>query len=108
MNHSLVISTLTAFCQFTYGQSVPNLINYKGRVSDHTAAPLPISNYGIQFRLWDSPTATATNGLIWAQQQNVSVQANGVFNVVLGAPGGSPIPGATPAVNDLGFAPGIG
>ena len=82
-------------------QSVPPLINYQGRLTDPSGAPLANGNYSLEFRLWDSPTGT---NLIWGQRQNVAVQANGVFNVILGAPGGSAIPGATPAVNDLAFA----
>src|SRR5580765_5875408 len=84
------------------GQSVPSLINYQGRLTDQTGAPQAASTYTIQFRLWDSP-GNAT-GLIWAQQQNVTVQANGVFNVILGAPGGTSILNPLPMVNDLAFA----
>lgn len=83
-------------------QAVPTLINYQGRLTDQAGVALPPGNYNIQFRLWDTPTGS--NILVWAQQQNTTVQLNGVFNVVLGAPGGSVIPGATPAVNDLTFA----
>src|SRR6266576_1731064 len=89
--------TLTALAQ-----SVPSLINYQGRLTDQTGAPLAVGSYGIEFRLWDSPTATATNYLIWAQKRNGAVQANGVFDVILGAAGGSAIPGA--ATNDLASA----
>ncbi len=85
-------------------QSVPPLINYQGRLTDQTGAPLTAGAYGLQFRLWDSPTAANASDLIWGQQQNVTVQSNGVFNVILGSPGGSPIPGATPAVNNLAYA----
>src|SRR6185503_1790433 len=83
-------------------QTVPALINYQGRLTAQSGAPLPVGNYGIDFSLWDS--LKSQTGLIWGQRQNVIVQANGVFNVILGAPGGSAIPGAMPAVNDLAFA----
>jgi hypothetical protein len=85
-------------------QSVPSLINYQGRLTGQTGASLTAGTYTLQFRIWDSPTLAATNDLIWGQQQNVTVQSNGVFNVLLGSPGGSPIPGATPAVNNLAYA----
>src|SRR5438045_7326993 len=84
----------------TFAESVPSLINYQGRLTDQSGSPLPTGAHVIQFRLWDSPGAT--NGLIWGQQQNVTVQANGVFNVILGAPGGTSIQGA--AVPDISFA----
>jgi len=86
-------------------QSVPPLINYQGRLTDQAGAPLPAGLYGIQFRLWDSPLASGTNDLIWGQQYaSLAVQSNGVFNVILGSPGGSAIPNATPAVNNLAYA----
>jgi microcystin-dependent protein len=81
-------------------QSVPNLINYQGRLTDQTGAPLVPGFYGIQFKLWDSPSPT-TAKLIWAQQQTVALQSNGVFNVILGSPGGGSLAGVTAAVNDL-------
>ena len=83
-------------------QSTPNLINYQGRLTDQTGAALPAGTYAIQFRLWDSPTATSANDLVWGQQQTLTVQFSGAFNVILGAPGGSPISGE--ATNDLNFA----
>src|SRR6266478_5652124 len=76
-------------------QSVPNLINYQGRLTDQSGAPMAAGAYGIQFRLWDLP---ANGNLIWGQQQTVTVQTNGVFDVILGS-GGS-IAGTTPAVTD--------
>jgi hypothetical protein len=85
-------------------QSVPNLINYQGRLTDQTGAPLALGVYGIQFKLWDSPSATNAADLIWAEQQRVNLQSNGVFNVILGSSGGAPVPGATPAVSDLAYA----
>jgi len=89
----------------TSAQSVPPLINYQGRLTDQSGAPLTAGLYGIQFRLWDSPLATGTNDLIWGQQYaNLAVQANGVFSVILGSPGGTSIPGTVPAVNNLAYA----
>jgi hypothetical protein len=93
-----------AFVRPSPGQTVPPLINYQGRLTDQTGAPLAAAAYGLQFRLWDSPTAANASDLIWGQQQNVTVQSNGVFNVILGSPGGSTLPNATPAVNNLTYA----
>ncbi|MGA2749562.1 MAG: hypothetical protein ABSG59_12360 [Verrucomicrobiota bacterium] len=89
-------------------QSLPPLINYQGRLTDQTGAPLAVGPYSIQFRLWDSATAAnAGSGgdLIWGQQYaNIAVQSNGVFNVILGAAGGSALPSGTPNVNNLAYA----
>ena len=100
----LFTACLLAMLSSALAQSVPPLINYQGRLTDQTGAPLTAGAYGIQFRLWDFATATNSSDLIWAQQQNLAVQSNGVFNVILGSPGGSPILGATPAVNSLAYA----
>jgi len=73
-------------------------------LTDQTGAAMPAGAYAIQFRLWDDPLASGTNDLIWGQQQNLTVQPNGVFNAILGSPGGSSIVGATSAVNNLTYA----
>ena len=99
-----VYATLFISVCVVSGQTVPQLINYQGRLTDQNGAPLTAALYGLQFRLWDSPTATNASDLIWGQQQNVAVQTNGVFNVILGSPGGSAIPGDTPAVNNIAYA----
>lgn len=97
----LITLIVTTWTLTAATQSVPSLINYQGRLTDQTGAPLPVGNYGLEFRLWDSPAGT---NLIWGQRQNVSVQAGGVFNVILGAAGGNPVTNPVPAVNDLAFA----
>src|SRR6185503_1979987 len=103
MKSFFALSLIAILSQLALAQSVPSLINYQGRVTGQTGTPLPTGNYGIEFRLWDSSTNTAGDGLIWGQRQNVSVQANGVFNVVLGAPGGSAT-NPTPKESDLALA----
>jgi hypothetical protein len=101
----VALSLAWSFAVDSHAQSVPSLINYQGKLTDQNGNPLATGVYGIQFRIWDS--ATATNGstdLIWGQQQNATVQTNGVFNLILGSPGGSPISGTTPLVNSLAYA----
>jgi hypothetical protein len=104
--HLITIVAVAALTlvRLALGQSVPPLVNYQGRLTDQTGAPLAAGAYTIQFKLWDDPLLTNATDLIWGQQQNVTVQSNGVFNAILGAPGGSPIPNATPAVNNLAYA----
>src|ERR1035438_7047483 len=97
----LFTACLVAISTSALAQSVPPLINYQGRLTDQTGASLSAGVYVIQFRLWDSATATNSVDLIWAQQQSLAVQSNGVFNVILGSPGGSSIPAAT---NNLVYA----
>ena len=80
----------------TLGQSVPSLINYQGQLTTQAGSPLAAGTYTVQFRIWDSPTATNQSDFIWDQQQNIAVQTNGIFNVILGSSGGSTIPGIWP------------
>ncbi|HTL57155.1 MAG TPA: phage tail protein [Candidatus Limnocylindrales bacterium] len=83
-------------------QTVPSLINYQGRLTDEIGRALTNGTYGIQFRLWNKPVAGQPGEtLVWGQQYDVSL-VNGIFNVILGASGGTPLPGA--GVADLQFA----
>jgi microcystin-dependent protein len=85
-------------------QSVPPLVNYQGRLTDQDGAPLPPGSYTIQFKLWDDPLLTNAADLVWAQQQSVTLQSNGVFDVILGSSAGISIPGLTPMANSLSLA----
>jgi hypothetical protein len=93
---------VVCLCNSVSAQSVPSLINYQGRLTDQTGAAMPPGAYIIQFRIWNDPVAS-TN-LIWGQQQNLTVQSNGVFDVILGSPGGVPITSPAPQVNNLAYA----
>lgn len=85
------------------GQSVPSLMNYQGRLTDEAGQPLPNGTYAVQFRLWNTAVVgQAGETLVWGQQHDVTL-VDGVFNAVLGAPGGTALAAAT-AVNELRFA----
>src|ERR1044071_3467648 len=86
------------------GQGVPPLINYQGRLTDAAGAPLPDGAYRVAFKLWNDPIASSTNApthLVWGNEYNVTLIGS-AFNAILGANGGTIVPGA--AVNDLSFA----
>lgn len=64
-------------------ESPPNLITYKGYLTDSSGTPLDAAapaNHDIIFRIWDASTSGTT---IWAEKQTVTVDA-GVFSVILG------------------------
>lgn len=96
---------LIAFlCLTTAGlsaQSVPQLVNYQGRLTDESGAPLPNGIYRLGFRIFPNATTTLAEALVWGSDYDVTV-TGGAFNVLLGANGGTPTPGA--AVNNLAFA----
>ena len=83
-------------------QSVPPLVNYQGRLTDAAGSPLPAGNYSIAFRFWDKPSVGAAQTLIWGREYPVTIAGGGIFNVILGAPGGQDIIGAQ--TSDLGAA----
>lgn len=104
MKHLLaLVLVVVVFAEWrAHSQPVPYLVNYQGRLTDAAAQPLPSGTYGVEFRLWNRAVAgQAGEALVWGQRYDVSL-VNGVFNVILGAPGGAPLSGA--AVNDLQFA----
>lgn len=94
---------LVAAAYNVISQSVPALVNYQGRITGIAAQPIAAGIYTLSFRLWDSANGPSSQ-LIWSQQQTVTVSSNGVFNVILGAPGGSPVSGDSPLANDLSLA----
>jgi hypothetical protein len=69
------------------GQQVPDRLNYQGMLRKGDGTPEPAGYKDIEFRIYDAPTA---GSLLWARSHRVSLDANGLFNVVL-MEGGSPI-----------------
>ncbi len=73
----------------SFGQKVPDLINYQGLLTDSTGKPLEKDGeYTVELRIWDDPTSPdATPHLIWGRSFGVVV-VNGRFNVILSDDGG--------------------
>ncbi len=61
--------------------SIPQLINYQGRLTNLAGAPVVDSIYSITFRLFTVPTGGVA---FWSETQNVQTN-QGLFNVYLGA-----------------------
>jgi microcystin-dependent protein len=92
------LSPLQIFAQ----ENIPKLINYQGKLTDAGGQALADGAYMLRFSLYSkSDSAQPGDSLVWGMEYNVTV-ISGQFNVVLGASGGTPVPGA--AVNDIGFA----
>lgn len=52
-------------CSSNFGQSVPQLVNYQGRLANSDGSPFPTADYYLSFSIYDS----STNGsLIWGPQ----------------------------------------
>src|SRR4030065_28593 len=61
--------------------SVPNLVNFQGRLTDTSGVPVADGAYGVTFRLY---TAPAGGSLAWAETSLVTT-SNGVFTHQLGS-----------------------
>src|SRR5574341_141489 len=66
----------------TFGQvSVPNLVNFQGRLLNNLGSPVADGSYGVTFRLFDASVAGA---LVWAETSLVNT-SGGVFTHQLGS-----------------------
>ena len=80
--------------------SPPGLLNYQGYLTDANGIPLGNgnpTNYPVQFRIYNDPTASGVTNLIWGELQLVTVD-RGYFTVLLGS--GTAIAGS-PWTNNL-------
>jgi microcystin-dependent protein len=109
MLFAITLFALSLFGSLALAQQpgpVPELINYQGKlVQANGIDPLEAGTYVIRFELFDKAVTPAGGDppetLVWGEQQQVVV-SGGIFHVMLGAPGATPLVGT--AVNDLGFA----
>ncbi len=73
----LFVSTLQVFAT-----SASRTINYQGRLTDSTNAPVADNTYVMTFRLYEESSGPLANAK-WSEPQSVATK-NGYFNVVLG------------------------
>src|SRR5437762_247953 len=83
-----VLFCATAFSA-AFGQSIPQTINYQGRLTDNSPQQNPITGTeNMIFAIFDAPVGGAQ---LWTETwPSVSV-TNGIFSVLLGS-NGTPIP----------------
>ena len=65
---------------FVYA-AVPHLINYQGRLTDSSGAPLN-GSYELAFRIYD---AQAAGNLLWEEIQSGVIIQKGIFSILLGS-----------------------
>jgi len=70
--------------------TVPNLIRYGGTLKDAQGAPLSASTVGVTFAIYRQQEGGAP---VWMETQNVTSDAAGNYNVLLGATTASGLPG---------------
>jgi hypothetical protein len=67
------------------GGSIPNWINYQGRLTKPSGAVVDDGSYSVNFKL-----VNGANAVVWEDTKDVAVK-QGVFSTRLGYPGGLPI-----------------
>lgn len=94
-----VASFFLAALAFLEAGEVPKLINYQGKLTNAVGAALPDGTYTLRFELFNQ---AAGGQLVWGETRANVPLVGGLFNILLGGAGATPVEGA--AVNDLGFA----
>ena len=57
---------------------------YQGVLRDELGQALSLERVKITFRIYNDPTSTDANNLLWSQEQTLSIDTNGLFNAELG------------------------
>ena len=84
----LLLALAGAACSAHAGFNPPSMVSYQGYLTDGTGAPLGNTNtgpknYALVFKIYNSQTGSATNNLLYSEQQIVTVD-KGYFSCVLG------------------------
>lgn len=79
------------FISFSFGGTIPQLINYQGTLTNTDGTPVPDGQYAVVFNIYDVSTGGTP---LWTETWNLSttpiVTGNGNFNAMLGTH--NPIP----------------
>ncbi len=82
----LSLAIILSISPALYSQSIPQLINYNGTLTDVNGNPVPDGQYDVAFNIYDAPTG---GNVLWTETWNPGttqvVVTNGNFNAVLGA-----------------------
>jgi hypothetical protein len=71
-----------------WGQTVPTLMNYQGKLVDAAGSPMANGSYDVAFKIWRKAIPSdPADALVWGQTNAVTL-VNGIFNVALGGSGG--------------------
>jgi len=70
--------------------SVPNLVRYAGTLKDASGVALPSTTVGVTFAIYRQQDGGAA---IWMETQNVSTDAAGNYNILLGSSTSAGLPG---------------
>ncbi len=79
----LLFGVILASCGLANAQDVPQLINYQGRLIDHSGAPVDGSTLEVRFELVDGDTPGSS--LLWGETQAAVSVSKGIYSVLLGS-----------------------
>ena len=101
ISYVVFVFLLTASFMQAEDTAVPAAVNYQGMLTNpNDGNPVPPGVYQVEFRIWDDPTDTGGNHLVWGRSFSVHVMPNGVFNIIL-TDAGTQVTAPTPQINDL-------
>jgi len=86
----LLTLTCVGLARQTTVISVPNLIRYGGTLKDAQGAPVASATVGVTFAIYKQQDSGAA---IWMETQNVTTDAAGNYNVLLGSTTATGLPG---------------
>lgn len=81
MKQIVIFCVLFTLLSVQRAVSVPNLINYQGRLTDSLGSAVPDGSYTIQFRFY----AQATGGIPFWSEQATIVASGGLFSHLIGS-----------------------
>jgi hypothetical protein len=80
--------TLPQVTSGTDAISIPQLINYQGKLTDASGNPVANGPYDFTFQIWN---AASSGSKLWEETQSGVTVTDGMFNVQLGAHGLAPV-----------------
>ena len=101
-----ILITIVSFLVtlLTFAQS-PNLMNYQGVARNAVGNVLPNQNVALRLTIRDG---SATGASVYSETRNVTTNAFGLFNVVVGSPGAVTSSGTIAGINWTAFGAGAG
>ena len=87
---SLLVLSAVSRAQQPATSAVPNLIRYSSTLKDASGAALPATTVGVTFSIYKQQDGGAP---VWMETQNVTTDASGNYNVLLGSTTATGLPG---------------
>ncbi|HEY5914499.1 MAG TPA: hypothetical protein VJA21_28245 [Verrucomicrobiae bacterium] len=89
----LVVVLFAGLLGVAHGQtgSVPDAINYQGKLTTERGEPVKSGLYQVKFKIWKVAENDLPGDLVWSRVFPIHVVTNGMFNVLLSGDGTNPL-----------------